>query len=853
MKRVNKWFYFILLSIVLCVCAITIFVLFSNADTVYAANETRVMVYGTTINEITGASYRSIEGSILNYEYTGGVYKLGEANLSSPHPRYNIDYYYKNGTYTHFKVYDGSDNQIGIYIGSDNYYYTTVEPEYAEFYNDVYTVTYYNLYDGQNHSNNPNYIDASSGTITLHEPTRSGYKFLGWYSNSAMTKYVSSIDRSTVTANVSLYAKWTEYIDLPVTYTTTDHYTVDEQTVGHIYAYYNDYTYYYENLSSVSNMVSGHSAYTVYNTSSSALSPSIFEGQYCTSSSSGTPSYIKIDTDPFYSVGYVLNGGEVPSGNSLYNYYYSRADLAADPIKPVKDGYVFIGWFLDSGLTSTMYSSSFEPHDMTVYAKWTQLYSINASYTHTDFFNLYVDYVETIQYYQDDYDYIYSDNIQDLADLYDGYTYLIKTSDGTTLDHFVYEGKIRTLVSAGTPAYITFNTPEIYSITYELNGGEIDTEAPLYNYYMERSNLASNNEPLTHDAVFVGYYLDPEFTQTVYSSSFEPHDITLYAKWATKLYAPVYYYDSSLSTPDYVEVGTTYYYLDELNGYNIGYLPDTSKQIPYYFNEYGATSYKVYSQDGEELNAYNLDGFMYAQATKEIGYIRIYKHYSIKFYVNGNYVYEARGAESDTVEFPTFIEGYIGENYDAAHIGIIRIGKEYALYMMKGWSKTDSSDITWFDKTEVELVSDDITFQDVNDGEYVISLFGYMTYYGKLNSVNTDIDYDEYITSTNGIITTGSLYSLDDLMQEHVTEISSDSQKSNLDKFLKYFKLDNLGSGTLNLIKKLLNGDGISFSDIWNSALGKAILIIAALAALALAIINIFNFAKAMSKIQAKS
>ena len=308
-----------------------------------------------------------------------------------------------------------------------------------------------------------------------------------------------------------------------------------------------------------------------------------------------------------------------------------------------------------------------------------------------------------------------------------------------------------------------------------------------------------------------------------------------------------------MDIPDYKEVGTIYYYLDETNGYYLGYLPDTSRQIPYYFNKYDATSYKVYSTDNSELTAYSLDGKLYAIDDAEIGYIRIYKHYSINFYVNGIYVGDARGSESDAVVFPNYISGYIGENYDAAHIGSIRIGKEYALYIMKGWSYTDSSDITWFNKTEIELVNEDTTFKDITNGEYVISLYAYMTFYGKLNSVNSDIDYDEYIESTDGIITLGSLYSLDDLMQEHVTEISSDSQKTNVDKFLKYFKLDSFGSATMNLIKKLLNGDKLSFLDIWDSIFGKAIIIIATLSILILAFFNIVNFVKAASRIQSKS
>ena len=169
---------------------------------------------------------------------------------------------------------------------------------------------------------------------------------------------------------------------------------------------------------------------------------------------------------------------------------------------------------------------------------------------------------------------------------------------------------------------------------------------------------------------------------------------------------------------------------------------------------------------------------------------------------------------------------------------------------MKGWSLTDTSDITWFNKTEVELLSNDATYSSISQNNYVITVYAYMTYYGKLNSINSDIDYDAYIEATNGVITNGSLYSLDDLMQEHVTEISSDTQKSNIDKLLKYLKLDSLGSNSLNLLKKLFSGEIISFSDLWNSLIGKILLLSIGICTFLVIALNFFNLIKALRKIQ---
>ena len=843
----------ILFFLIACISALIAFA-FSNQQIAYAADDTKakISVIGYIVNQETGERELHIEGSILTATYENGMWTYGEVNDSDAHPRYHLYYYLKSGKYTKFKILDKNDNEISVFINSDNCYATYTKPGSVEVYNDYYSITYMNMTDSVNSEDNPNYFETTAGVIYLKEPTRTGYKFLGWYSDSSFSKYVYSINAANATSNYTLYAKWSEYITLPVLYTHTDHYSKTTDTVGYAYSYFNTSTYYYEGLDAVPNMVSGHSSYTAYNTSNTALDIKSIQGSLCTASSYGTPSHIVIDADEIYSVTHELNGGGLNDGEQLYNYYTTRADLMSDPILPHYDGYEFLGWYLDSTLTKTVYSSSFTPSNITFYAKWAKIYSITAYYSYTDFYTATTEYVDTISYYCDGYDYIYSDNIKDLPSKHEGYTYQIRDINNQIITHYSLDGKIRTPIQSGAPSYIRYDTPDFYSITYSLGeGGSIDPSAPLYNYYTTREDLANNkNVPINDNYLFTGWYLDQDYTTTYYTSSFEPSDITLYAKWNKKYFIPVYYYDSSLDIPDYIEVGQTYYYIDQYDEYVLGYLPDTTKQIPYYFNKYSATSYKAYSSDNTELEIFNLDGTLYAKETKDIAYIRIYKNYSVKYYVNGQYYFESRGAKDEVVKFPDFIMGFIGKNYDAAQIGPLSIGKEYALYMMKGWSFTDSSDITWFNKTEVELLPESITYGDLSNKDFVINVYAYMTYYGKLNSINSDINYDEYIEATNGIITNGSLHSLDDLMQEHVTEISSDSQKSNIDKLLKYFKLDSLGSNTMNLLKKLFNGEIISFSDLWSSLLGKILLIAIALCTFAVILINFVNLTKALRKIQ---
>lgn len=73
--------------------------------------------------------------------------------------------------------------------------------------NNAYTITY-RLAGGKNHASNPATYTKTSATITLKTPTRKGYTFKGWYSDSKLTKKVTQIKKGS-SGNVTLYAKWT--------------------------------------------------------------------------------------------------------------------------------------------------------------------------------------------------------------------------------------------------------------------------------------------------------------------------------------------------------------------------------------------------------------------------------------------------------------------------------------------------------------------------------------------------------------------------------------------------------------------------------------------------------------------
>ena len=77
---------------------------------------------------------------------------------------------------------------------------------YAKWSLNTYKISY-KLNGGTNSDNNPDNYTVESKSIKLKKPTKSGYKFVGWYSDKKMTKKVTKIKAGS-TGKVTLYAKW---------------------------------------------------------------------------------------------------------------------------------------------------------------------------------------------------------------------------------------------------------------------------------------------------------------------------------------------------------------------------------------------------------------------------------------------------------------------------------------------------------------------------------------------------------------------------------------------------------------------------------------------------------------------
>ncbi|MDQ0723756.1 putative repeat protein (TIGR02543 family) [Paenibacillus sp. W4I10] len=180
-------------------------------------------------------------------------------------------------------------------------------------------------------------------------PTKAGYTFAGWYTDSGLSQ-AFDFDNTTVTADITLYAKW-----------TVNSYTVNfDPNGGSVVA---DQTVPYGDLAAAPDIPTkaGHT-FGGWFTDSGLSQAFDFD---TTAVTNDLTLYAKWTVNS-YTVNFETNGGSfVPDQTVTYG------ELAAAPDDPTKAGHTFAGWY-----TEPEWSTPFDLNtrsivqDTTLYAKW---------------------------------------------------------------------------------------------------------------------------------------------------------------------------------------------------------------------------------------------------------------------------------------------------------------------------------------------------------------------------------------------------------------------------------------------------------------------------------------------------
>ncbi|MBO4858435.1 MAG: InlB B-repeat-containing protein [Treponema sp.] len=234
---------------------------------------------------------------------------------------------------------------------------------YPKWELEIYDIDYI-LNGGTNHSENPSSYTIESKLIKLEIPTRTGYDFNGWFSTETMNENVINTVGGGSKGKITLYAKWT-----PITYKITYElngainstsnpisYTIETETITLENPEKEGYKFlgWYENPSFTKTKL--------YKITKGSCEDKTF--------------YAKWECLP-YTISYELNGGNNSSDNPTNYNIESTIILKA----PLKLGFVFEGWYLDSSFTSEKQSriNKGSIGNITLYAKW-NIISYNITY-----------------------------------------------------------------------------------------------------------------------------------------------------------------------------------------------------------------------------------------------------------------------------------------------------------------------------------------------------------------------------------------------------------------------------------------------------------------------------------------
>ena len=433
-------------------------------------------------------------------EYTITYYNIDESVNSNP-ASYNVE----SETFTLVDPTKTGYTFVGWYSDAELNLVadTTIETNsignlafYAKWTPTVYTVTYV-LYDGTNSASNPTSYTVED-EITLSAPTKGGYSFGGWFTDSAFENRIDKIALGS-TGNMTLYSKW--YYTGTVTFETNGGTTIDPitQEYGTV-------------LEAPIDPTREHYTFVGWYSDMELQNEYVFS----TMPDMDFTLYAKWEAVE-YGIAYVLNGGE--NGDNPDVYTVESAFELADA---TKTGYTFVAWYIAPDFTSAPVSSIAAGTfgDMTLYAN----YSIN-SYTIS-------------------FDSAGGSAVTSITQEYDT---AVSAPEAPSRNGYRFSGWLteesEIFLFERIPAYDITLTADWelieYTITYNLGGGVNDPSNPAF--YTIEDETVTFAAPTRRGYTFRGWFADSGYTQQITeipAGSYGVVDVE--AKWEIIVYDIIY-------------------------------------------------------------------------------------------------------------------------------------------------------------------------------------------------------------------------------------------------------------------------------------------------------------------------
>jgi len=347
----------------------------------------------------------------------------------------------------------------------------------------VYPISY-ELGGGENNAANPvQYtIETDDFSLEMPVPPSGSLVFAGWYSDSECTQPVASITKGSY-GDLIFYAKWeTKVFTVTFVDSTGELLSKEEVEVGKDAAPPIDAAVPIGYIRS-------------------------WEGSYKNVQQNETVKAVY--TPIVYHISYELEGGENNAANPT-DYTIETDDFSLETPIPPSDDLVFGGWYRDREYTQPVTTiAKGSSGDLLLYAKWETKPPL----------------MYTVTFVDSTGEPICKEEVEEGKDV-------LPPADIAVPKGYVYrwEGNYEN-VQQDEIVKVVY-TPEIYAISYELNGGENNAINPT-SYTIETDDFSL--EPPANPAsymVFGGWYQDSSFTQpagTVAKGG--TGNLTFYAKW----------------------------------------------------------------------------------------------------------------------------------------------------------------------------------------------------------------------------------------------------------------------------------------------------------------------------------
>ena len=351
--------------------------------------------------------------------------------------------------------------------------------------------------------------------VKPENPTKSGSKFAGWYSDKALTTLFYFNTR--VREDMTLYAKWSTGTVHTVTFDVSSDIVMppveieDGQKLPEPPTPERDgykFTKWYADMA----------LKTEYDFSKPVTSDMTLYAGW-TKDEGGSDSGSTKDT---VTVTLNSNGGNI----GINKVTIPKGQKLTKPADPTKDGYKFAGWYTDSSLTKPYDFSTPVNSDITLYAKWDKSGGSDGgtTVTHTVTFNTNGGTTVSPQKVLD------GDKPAKPADpTRTGYTFNGWYADSKLTTPYTFTDPVKSdiTVYAAWKAMDSPDKPKTHTVTFDSQGGSSVTAQTVE----DGSRATTPDTPTKSGYKFDGWYADKEYKTVFDFTKPVTSDLTVYAKW----------------------------------------------------------------------------------------------------------------------------------------------------------------------------------------------------------------------------------------------------------------------------------------------------------------------------------